>query len=225
MLVAGVVGSLLAALPATWRLLQAGAPASALIPLAASASLVVVPITSWLRQTRVDERRGADLAVAAGAALSALPLALFGGVLKSTTHHRPLGGATFAVVALGVLALCLFLSLRVLRSEGSAAVNSAWQKLFLLGCGLSLLATLVLAGGGAWPSMVDFLTLSLAALGAGLLKTPRWLARVGAGPAIAGWLTLIVCGVLLARSPQLSRSLPTEAPVSFAALSWLGAGS
>lgn len=222
------MSSLLAAVPATWRLLQTGAPITALISLWASTSLLVVPLALWLRQARADDRQGTDRALVAGAALSSLPLALFGGVLKSTTHHRPLGGATFAVVALGLLTLCLLLSLRVLGDRGGGAVKSAWQTLFTLGCGLSLLGTLLLATApGARASLVDVLALGGVVAVAGMLKIPGWLRGVARAPlpVVAGWLVLLACGVLVARNPQLARSLPTQAPVSFAPLSWLGVGS
>lgn len=225
-LLLGLAASLGAALPATWRVAQSGGPATAVVALWASVSLVVVPLCLWLRQAGEDERRGSVRAIAAGAALSALPLALFGGVLKSTTHHRPLGGATFAVVALGVLALCLGLSLRILRKGGSGAVKSAWQNLFSLGCGLSLLGTLLLgAAAGSRPSLVDFLALAGGVAVAGLLQIPGWLRAARPGVSFVGWAALIACGVLVTRNPQLARSLPTQAPVSFAALSWLGVGS
>jgi hypothetical protein len=222
----GLLCSLGAALPALGRVAGAERSFAAGLALWASVSLVVVPLALWLRWGGGARLASTDRALLAGAALSALPLALFGGVLKSTTHHRPLGGATFAVVALGVLALCVGLSLRVLRRSGSGAVKSAWQNLFTLGCGLSLAGTLLLgAAGAARPSLVDFLALLTASALAGMLKAPRWLRWVTPAVGLAAWLGLLVCGVLGSRNPQLARSLTTQAPVSFAALSWLGVGS
>jgi hypothetical protein len=222
----GLICSLAAALPASARSLAAGLPATAVVTLWASVSLVVLPLALWLRWGGAARLGASERALLAGAALSALPLALFGGVLKSTTHHRPLGGATFAVVALGVLALCIGLSLRVLRRSGSTAVKSAWQKLFTLACGLSLAGTLLLgAAGVARPSLVDFLAMMTAAILAGVLKIPSWLSWVKALAGLGGWAVLLVCGVLASTDPQLPRSLTTQAPVSFAALSWLGVGS
>jgi len=158
--------------------------------------------------------------------MSALPLALFGGVLKSTTHHRPLGGATFAVAALCVLALCIGLSFRALRGAGQGAVKSTWQNLFTLGCGLSLACALLLgAARSTRPSLVDFLALLGAAAVAGVMKTPPWLARWRLSVVLAGWVALLACAAASLRSPELVRSLTTQAPVSFAALSWLGGGS
>lgn len=193
-----------------------------------SVSLLVVPVSLWLRRSRAATWPAPDRSLLAGAALSALPLALFGGVLKSTTHHRPLGGATFAVAALCLLALCIGLSFRVLGKGGPAAVKATWQNLFTLGCGLSLASAVVLGlSRSARPSLVDFLALAVAVAVVTWVKLPGWLSRLrfGPGPALAGWVILLLCAVVSARSAGISRSLTTQAPVSFAPLSWLGDGS
>jgi hypothetical protein len=189
--------------------------------LLAAASVVVVPVGLWVRRANLKDPASADWALLFGTALSALPLALFGGVLKSTTHHRPLGGATFAVVACVVLASCIGLAWRV----GSAAGIAPWLKRFFSACsGLSLLVTVALAGGTA-RVLVDFLALAAACTGAGLLKIPNVLARIPAWVAAGVWGVLLLCGFFLAGDGALSRDLRARAPISFAALSWLGDGS
>jgi hypothetical protein len=189
-------------------------------------SLVVVPFGLWLRRALERGLPTADRALLAGAALSALPLALFGGVLKSTTHHRPLGGATFAVAALCALALCIGLSFRFLGGLSRGAVKSPWQNLFILGCGSSLACALLLGGARATrPSLVDFLALAAASVATGVIKWPSSAARPRLALALAGWAVLLTCTVPSLRSPTLVRSLTTQAPVSFAPLSWLGVGS
>lgn len=231
-LACGLSCSLLAALPALVRVLPgAGGGNGALIAAAlwGAASLVVVPVGYWLRQVKANGLPGADRALLAGAGLSALPLALFGGVLKSTTHHRPLGGATFAVAALCVLALCIGLSFRFLGGLSRGAVKSPWQNLFTLGCGLSLACALLLGTARATrPSLVDFLALALASVATGLVKMPAGLTRLKLPlvlPLGLAWAVLLACAGVSLKNPQLVRSLTTQAPVSFAALSWLGDGS
>ena len=225
-LVLGLVCSLAAALPALARVWQLGNEVLAALGLWAASSLVVVPVAAWLRKARAGGLGGSDQALLAGTALSALPLALFGGVLKSTTHHRPLGGATFAVAALCVLALCVGLSFRFLGGLSRDAAKSLWQNLFTLGCGLSLACALLLGvGRGARPSLVDFLALAAAVGAASVIKIPSWLQRLSVAVAVAGWLALLGGAVVALRDPQLVRSLTTLAPVSFAPLSWLGVGS
>ncbi|HKY39573.1 MAG TPA: hypothetical protein VJN18_26725 [Polyangiaceae bacterium] len=199
-------------------------PAAAFVLLLAAVSLVVVPSGLWLRRAVLKDPASADWALLCGIALSALPLALFGGVLKSTTHHRPLGGATFAVVACVVLAFCIGLARRV----GSAAGIAPWLKQFFCACsGLSLLVTIALGGFGTARVhvLVDFLVLGAACAGAGLLKIPNVLARIPGLVSAGVWGLLVLSGVLLAGDPALARDIRARAPISFAALSWLGVGS
>ena len=226
----GLLCVLPASLPALLRVVPAVPVVPAALALGGAVSLVVVPLALWLRRALGAGLPPADRALAAGAALSALPLALFGGVLKSTTHHRPLGGATFAVAALCLLALCIGLSFRVLRGASGSAVSSTWQNLFTLGCGLSLVCAVGLGlARAALPSLVDFLALMAAAGIAGAARLPGWLARPRLTVLLGVWLTLLVCAVVSLHSSRVSgvptTALMDRAPVSFAALSWLGVGS
>jgi hypothetical protein len=195
------------------------------LALVGSVSLLVVPASLWLRRALQAGLPPADRALAAGVSLSALPLALFGGVLKSTTHHRPLGGATFAVATLCLLVLCIGLAFRVLGGAGQSTVKSAWRNLFTLGCGLSLACALLLGlARSARPSLVDFLAWAAAVGAGGLVRGPGWLVRLKLPFVLAAWAALLTCAVVALREPELVRSLTTQAPVSFAALSWLGGG-
>jgi hypothetical protein len=230
----GLSCSVLAAMPALARVLPFARTSQAACVLVAAASLVVVPLGLWLRLARALGLPATDRALLAGTALSSLPLALFGGVLKSTTHHRPLGGATFAVAALCVLVLCVGLSFRVLRGprgRSNGVVKFPWQSLFTLGCGLSLASTALLGTArSARPSLLDFGALLAAAVVAGVVPAPASLRRLrlpAAGVA-AVWVALLACAVVSLRNPQLPQlvgSLATQAPVCFAPLSWLGGGS
>jgi hypothetical protein len=226
-LACGLLCSVPAALPALLRVLADGLGVSAVAALTGAVSLVVVPVGFWLRRARERGLPTADRALLAGAALSALPLALFGGVLKSTTHHRPLGGATFAVAALCVLAACVGLSFRFLGGQRPGTVKFPWQNLFILGCGLSVAGALVLGSARATrPSLVDFLALVAASALAGAVSLPGWLQRLKLPLVLAVWVALLVGAELSLRNhPQLVRALTSQAPVSFAALSWLGVGS
>lgn len=226
----GLLCSVPAALPAFARVAPTTDAAPAAVALVAAASLVVVPLGLWMKRAVSAGVPRLDRALFAGAALSALPLALFEGVLKSTTHHRPLGGATFAVAALGLLALCIGLSSRILRSRTSPAssggAHSAWQNLFSLGCGLSLVSAVALGlSPAARPSLLDFSALLAAAAAVGWLEPPASLSRLKLAWPLLGWVALVGCALLALKSPLLARSLMSQAPVSFAPLSWLGGGS
>jgi hypothetical protein len=224
---AGLALSALVALRCAWGWPGSGhgsvlaRPAAALVLLLAATSLVVVPIGLWIRRAPLKDPSTGDWAVLFGTGLSALPLALFGGVLKSTTHHRPLGGATFAVVAAITLALCIGLARRV----GGSARLAPWLKQFFSACsGLSLLATVALAGRDVHV-LIDFLVLAAACAGAGLLKIPNVLARIPGAASTGLWGLVVLSGLLLTGDPDLMRDLRGRAPISFAALSWLGDGS
>lgn len=212
----GLTASLVAALRVTYQ-----GPLSALVLLFAAVSVVVVPVGLWLRRSSLKDPTSADRALLEGVALSSLPLALFGGVLKSTTHHRPLGGATFAVVACVVLVLCIGIGRRI----GSSAVKAPWLKQFFsVCCALSLFSTLALLAGEA-RLLLDFLVLSAACAAAGLSKIPKVVARVPGLVWTVVWTALLGGSLFLTRSPGAMRELERRAPISFAALSWLGDGS
>jgi hypothetical protein len=221
----GIASSVPASLPALLRVWAVTASPLAALALFGSVSLVIAPAGLWLRRAVERGVPPTDRALGCGVSLSALPLALFGGVLKSTTHHRPLGGATFAVAALCLLALCVGLAFRVLGGAGHGAVKSAWRNLFTLGCGLSLVSALLLGlSGAARPSLVDFLGLVAGVAIAGLVPAPGWLVRLKLPFVLVGWVGLLTCAVVSLQRPELVRSLTTQAPVSFVALSWLGGG-
>jgi hypothetical protein len=223
-----LLGSLLAVVPALAR--GAGGAVEA-VALAGSVSLIVVPVGLWIRRARDAGMPVGERALLLGAALSALPLALFGGVLKSTTHHRPLGGATFAVAALLALAACIGLAFRICQVTSSRASvrSSVWQNLFVACCALSLAGTWGLAlAGRAFGTAVDFAALAIVASVSGLIKIPAWLERPRRWVdwvTWSAWGLLLVGAVLALRTPDLPRSLTTRAPVLFAPLSWLGDGS
>ncbi|HYP87996.1 MAG TPA: hypothetical protein VEQ59_07575 [Polyangiaceae bacterium] len=226
----GLLCSVAAVLPALARVSPTVGALRAGVVLSAAASLIVVPLGLWLRRSIAVGLPRTDQALLAGAALSSLPLALCGAVLKSTTHHRPLGGATFAVAALCLLTLCVGLSLRILRprgpTNGADSHRSAWQNLFAIGCGLSVLSVVALGvARAARPSLVDALALLGAAAVAGRVGLPAALARLKLPLVLLGWVALVGCAYFALKSPQLARSLTIQAPVSFAALSWLGGGS
>jgi hypothetical protein len=197
-----------------------------LVLLWAAASLLVVPIGLWIRRAPLKDPASVDRAVLLGTALSALPLALFGGVLKSSTHHRPLGGTTFAVVACIVLTLCIGLAVRVGRGRASSN-GSAWlAHSFRVACLGSAVAALALGLGRSHALvLVDGVTLGCACAAAGLLKIPTKLAALPGVVAGALWALLLSGGLLLTARPDLMSEARLRAPVSFAAFSWLGVGS
>jgi hypothetical protein len=194
------------------------------LALSGSVSLLVAPSGLWLRRAVEGRLPPIDRALGCGVALASLPLALFASVLKSTTHHRPLGGATFAVVALGLLAFSLGLSFRIFRGGSHGPVKSSWQNAFTLGCGLSLGVALLLMGFGrsTRPNLLELAALAGAIAATGFVHVPPWLKKVRLPAVLVVWAALLTGALLSLREPEVVRSLTTRAPVSFAALSWLG---
>lgn len=215
----GIAAGLVLSLPVA---LRAGLPSPTAVVLGlAAASLVVVPIGLWIRHGSLKNSASADRALLDGAALSSLPLALFGGVLKSSTHHRPLGGATFAVGACVVIAFCIALAFRVGRSGAKAH----WLKhFFSVSCWSSLALTVAFAAGKTY-ILLDFLLLAAACVAAGLLRIPPALSRIPGPAVLAAWVLLSGAGLLLSQKPGLAATLRQHAPISFASLCWLGDGS
>jgi len=215
----GLLLSVPAAAPAILRAAPyASLPASAMA-LMGSVSLVVVPVGLWLRGSKQPSVQPLLL----GAGLSALPLAIFASVLKSSTHHRPLGGATFAVVACVVFALSIGLAFKAAQ-PGAAKAN--WRKrVFFLCSLLSVTVTAALLARGDRSALLDACLLAGASAAAGSLRIPALLPRLTLIPILAGWSALLLAAMVAIRSPQLSASLTARAPISFATLSWLGASS
>lgn len=128
------------------------------------------------------------------------------------------------------IAFCIALAHRV----GSSGAKAHWLKhFFSVCCWLSLVVTVAFAASGTG-ILADLITLAVACLCAGLLKIPLALSRVGAVGGVGGvmkvaplaaWGLLLLVGVALTRQQELVQALRVHAPISFAALSWLGDGS
>jgi hypothetical protein len=95
---------------------------------------VAVPLVFVVRRARPFPR--SLVALALGAGLAAVPLAVFGAVLVDQTHHRALGGLTFAALALLAIVLGWLLSLRLLPRERVLARSGSQQGTQLGGTGL-----------------------------------------------------------------------------------------
>ncbi len=157
-LLLGTLAALLAALPAA---LRSPAPLVTWLLLAGSAALLTAPLGALLRASALPPR--ALLPALTAAALAGAPLALLGGLLKTATHHRPLGATTFALLGLGLGLGLVVLTARLrgaprllgaLTLLGAAAL--AWRLLPALGLDAALRqgmldgALLLLAVAIAW---------------------------------------------------------------------------
>jgi hypothetical protein len=214
-----VGAALLAAVPATLRHERA---LLVWLALSGSTAVVIGPLLASLRQLR-PVRRGL-LAIAFGIGLAAWPTAFLLSLLKSTTHHRPLGAVTFAFAAGFVLLATSALALRLLTW---LRVRTASGREWLAHAGLTLCAllgplVLLLRLGGSPHTRAQLFDVSLAlGLAASSLIVPwpasvlRWAERTG--PMV--WVLTVAVGLLAARADH-ERAFDAS-PALLAPFAWL----
>jgi hypothetical protein len=219
----GTVAAAIAALPDVRRVAEGVAsPGLAWFGLAGSTALVLGPLLVLVGRVPVHAARfrGAFL----GIALAAVPLGLLGQVLKEHTHHRPLGAATFGMLALALVVLSLLVAVRFTRWVGAAptgvrrALFAVVTALAFGGAGLALLRAL--ASEGLHHDVIDALrVLAASVLARMALDQPRvemWAKRAG----VVAWLAFVAGGVVAARGP-LGASIREHAPVLGGPMAWL----
>ena len=219
----GAVAAALAALPDVRRVAAAGAsPGLVWLALAGGTALVLGPLLVAARALRGS---GARLRpVLLGAAFATLPVAVLGQLLKLQTHHRPLGAATFAFLAVAVVLVCIVVTVRLVAW---ASRDAGWPRRLLV-------RLLVLAAGIAW--CVPFLraisaegynhgvldvcrVLVIAALAYRALELGRvqTLARRAGVPA---WVLLVLAG-FFAGHGAVRTAVRERAPVLGGPIAWL----
>ncbi|MCA9641057.1 MAG: hypothetical protein H6718_08945 [Polyangiaceae bacterium] len=223
---AALIASLLGAVPGAVSASSAGASFPlAWVALVGGSALLLLPFCIALR---IQLGRGAVgrrglMVLVASLGLSAPVLSILLKLLKTGTHHRPLGAATFAGLALisllGALAVVGRLGSFAGR-DGAAGKRAALLLKVAVGVGaLGLLyASLPLlgAGKGALLGALLLIGVSGALCWLGLPKVSGTLARVG----VALCLLLSVMSGVLLRSGDLLETLQKQAPVSLGA-GWL----
>lgn len=227
-LLLGSIASAVAALPAAWRAAHAGASFVACwIALAGSTALLLAPAVGAFRAARPMPRAVPTLLV--GLLLATGPLVIFARLLKATTHYRPLGGATFGIVAAGVVLGCIAVSGRLVAAARTGARQRVAQRLlFVLAAVSTLIGLVLIAPAAGSPGMRSGLfdgTLAVAlGLAAALPGTSGWLSAARArlaGPIV--WLGLVVAGAaVLHFSPAVHAACAARAPVLLGLAGWLG---
>ena len=224
---AGLLAAALAALPAAFRF-ESGLVWQAFVVCTAGCALVMAPLAAALASSNATSRFRASLSV--GLLLAAVPLLPFAAVLKTATHHRPLGGVTFAVLA-GLLVVCLSLFSGQLVTWAGAqrpvlrrVARGALVLCAALGTAAILLGLLQgLKGGSAYRTgFFDALrVLGLATLAA-RVRLPVGLLRRVRGLGLAAWIAVVTVGVCLGRAPAMQAELAAHCPVLHWPLVWLG---
>ncbi|HEX6274279.1 MAG TPA: hypothetical protein VFZ53_14660 [Polyangiaceae bacterium] len=218
----GALASVIAALPALPRVTAEGTSALvALVLLSGGTALVLGPALVLAAAPR-GESQGLRAALY-GFALAAAPLAVLANALKSGTNHRPLGAATYAVLALVMILLSVLLAWRLLRfaHAGSTIPSRAVRVLLTVGALASTAFVIVRALGAPnlVPHVLDGLrALATAALGYLLLRLPRTAALLGraGGPL---WVAVVVAGLVAAQGVARA-AVRSGAPVLGGPVTW-----
>lgn len=201
----GVIALALAIVPATLRVSGSGASfVSAWLGLWGAAALGFGLAAGALRAARPLSK--ALVGALAGLLVAAPVLIVLARILKTQTHHRPLGAATFAVMAAIVALGALALMARLYASSGRLS-----RMAFVALTGLGGLATLVLSLPSIG-SLIDALLVSAAVAAAAFAKLPASFERSAriAGPL----LLLIAVGLGIGvRSDALRAAASEHAPV------------
>jgi hypothetical protein len=219
----GTAAAALAAMPDVRRVAEGvSSPGAAWVGLAGSTALVLGPLLVLVRAAPVRSR--GFRAVLLGAAFAAVPVALLGRLLKTGTHHRPLGAATFGALALFVVLGAVFLGARfgawLERGESTARRIAFGAATAAALAGVAFVVLKALGSEGMHHGVIDALRLlAAAALARMALDQPRvetWARRAGA----FAWLVMVAGGMIAARGP-LGDSIRERAPVLGGPLAWL----
>ena len=223
----GLIAAALAALPAALRF-ESGLALQAFIVCMAGCALVMAPLSSALASASTGSKLRTALTV--GALLAAVPLLPFAALLKATTHHRPLGGVTFAVIGgLTIVALAVVCGRLVAWAGVQSSAHARFLRVLLLAFAALGTAALLLGlvqglkGGSSYQTgFYDALrVLGLTTLAA-RVRLPETLLRRVRGLGLATWVAVVTVGVCLGRAPAMQAELASLCPVLHWPLVWLG---
>jgi hypothetical protein len=212
---AGTLAALVSAVPAAPRVAAEGAHvALAFLSLAGGTALVLGPALVAAGAVRTDT--SGFRAVFLGLALAALPLSLFGEVLEQSTHHRPLGAATFAVLGLALVlgfVGAVFRLFKVVERRSLAVRRASFALLVGLGlAGVTVVLVRALGAPGLVPHVLDGLrALATATLCHLLLRFPR-VASIARRVGVPLCVFVVVAGVVASRGTT-GAAIRATAPV------------
>ena len=223
----GLVAAALAAWPAALRF-DPGLVWQSFLVLLAGAALIMAPLAAALASAGPPGKFARALTV--GTLAAALPLVPLAAVLKTSTHHRPLGGVTFAVIAGIVTVAFTVLSARLITWAGEQPSTLRVFARAALVCLCALGAAAVLLGlvhglKGDLAFRTGFFD-SLRVLGLATLAAwvplPARLVRRARGFGLAAWIAVVTVGVCLGHAPAMQTELADRCPVLHWPLLWLG---
>jgi hypothetical protein len=196
----GTVAAVVSALPALPRVVGAGGSAAlGLLALTGGTALVLGPALMLAGAVRA-EKTGLRVALL-GLSLAAAPLSLLGEALKRGTHHRPLGAATYAVLALAIVAGAVLVGWRLLRFSESGSPTAGRIVLGLTACGALGSVGFVLVRALGAPALVPHVLDGLRVLAAAtlchlLLRLPR-VTNVAERAGAPLWVAAVVASLVV----------------------------
>jgi len=216
------IGSLVVAVPASLRVAKDASLVMAWLALLGSTALVAAPLGAALRITRPFPRLA--WCVPLGLSLAFAPLVLFARILILRTHHRPLGGATFAIVAAALLLGAIAVSARVLSWSGARTGPARSLPLGLAGLSLAAggLLSLPALAAPLRGSLLDGVLLVALVLGTAAVRLPEKLERGLMRSGLVVWVLVVVLGLVVGlASADLRALLDERAPVLLGLAGWL----
>jgi hypothetical protein len=217
------LGTLAAAVAAIPAALRAGFSPAVWITLAGATALLLGPALAGLARARPVT--GALFAALTAIGLCAIPLAFLATVLKTTTHHRPLGAVTFAVAAALLIFGAMLATLRLVAWT-RARPNGPSARLWLRAAvalaaiaGSAFLFGSVLSAASARSSALDVVLALGSALLLGIAPWPRALRKVASRAGLPIWVTLVGLGVSIGLSGA-SSAARLASPALFAPIGW-----
>jgi hypothetical protein len=220
------LGTLAAAVAAIPAALRAGFSPAVWITLAGASALLLGPALAGLARARPVT--GALFAALTALGLCAIPLAFLATLLKTTTHHRPLGAVTFAVAAALLVSGAMLATLRLvawtrpLPNAPNAPNARAWLRAAVALAALAGPAFLfgsVLSAAGARSSALDVVLALGSAILLGIAPWPRALRKVASRAGLPIWVTLVGLGVSIGLSGA-SSAARLASPALFAPIGW-----
>ena len=193
----GTAAAVLSSLPAVIRVLQAGAPALAVLLGVGGAALFLGPLVALGRQARPPA--GGLLGGLIGVGASLPVLFVLGRVIEQKTHHRPLGAATFAVLSLLVVLGASIVISRALSLASSRRL--AWTALAAVAVLAVLVAAQAFTGAGPFrASLLDAVLAFAVAVSAIALPVSETREAGLRRLALPLWGVLAVAGIVLSRT-------------------------
>ena len=209
--IASILTGVVAVVPASLRITKQaqGSLIGFWVPLAGTAAVAAVAVIFLLRTAttgmrkvlpKPEERATGLLALSVWMILSTLSLATFGSMLSDVTHHRGLGGTTFAWVGLIVVAVCALVAWRVARVLGSVGRRPvvAWTAFVAAGLAVGGLVYSAARGdvaSGSASAVVDALLFAGLAVATSRIRMPDMNKRIWVPTAVLLLVALIGTGL------------------------------